>query len=81
MCALVHKCPYLRYVGSAVIGWNRVRMGNRIVQKWFRRRACRQTPQPETLGPEFGSYQVAFSLPEIDFVFFADNPSVFPGQV
>lgn len=56
-------------------------MGNKIVQKWFRRRACGQTPEPETLGPEFRPYQVAFSLPEIDFVFFADNPSVFPGQV
>lgn len=56
-------------------------MGNRVVQKWFRRMPCGQTPQPETLGPEFGSYQFAFSLPEIDFVFFADNSSVFPGQI
>lgn len=81
MCALIHKHPYLSYVGSAVTDWNRLRMGNRIAQKWFRRWACGQTLQPETLGPEFGPYQFALSLPEIDFVFFADNPSVFPGQV
>lgn len=56
-------------------------MGYRVVQKWFRIRAYGQTPQPETLDPKFAPYQFAFSLPEIDFVFFADNSSVFPGQV
>lgn len=35
----------------------------------------------QRLGPKFGPYQFVFSLPEIDFVFFADNSSVLPGQV
>lgn len=38
-------------------------------------------PYNQRLGLEFEPYQFVFSLPEIDFVFFADNPSVLPGQV
>ena len=86
-CALVHKYPYWRYVGSAVTGWNRVRMCNRIAQRISSGLKCGSEEghvdrlHNQRLGPELGPYQFVFSLPEIDFVFFADNPSVLPGQV
>jgi len=35
----------------------------------------------QRLGTEPRLYQFVLFLPEIDFVFFADNPSVLPGQV
>lgn len=72
--------------GSAVTGWNRVRMCSRVVQRIPSCLKCCSEGHVnrlhnQRLVPELWPYQFVFFLPEIDFVFFADNPSVLPGQV